>query len=61
MPIVRFIDDGKLVIELRQWGFIVMINGKSVDADGKPKKVRRDAFNAMSEKLTSSFTWKWSF
>ena len=61
MPIVRLNDDGKMLAELRQWGFIMMINGKTLDAEGKPEKVRRDVFNAMSEKLTSSFTWKWSF
>ena len=32
MPIVRFDNDGKLVAELRQRGFIMMINCKSVDA-----------------------------
>ena len=61
MPVIRLDEEGQLVPDLRQWGFIMMINGKSLDADGKPKKVRRDVFNAMSEKLTSSFTWKWSF
>ena len=56
MPIVRRNAEAKLIAELRQWGFIMLINGKTLDADGKPKKVRRDVFNAMSEKLTSSFT-----
>lgn len=62
MPIIRRDSDGQLVTELRQWGFIMSINGKTIDpATGQPKKVRRDVFNAMSEKLTSSFMWKWSF
>lgn len=61
MPIVRFNEAGKLIAELRQWGFIMLINGKTLDADGKPKKVRRDDFNAMSEKLTSSLSGKWAF
>lgn len=61
MPILRRNDDGQLAPELRQWGFILQINGKTLDADGRPKKVRRDVFNAMSEKLTSSSAWQWSF
>jgi len=61
MPILRHDEEGQLVAELRQWGFIMMIAGKSLDVDGRPKRVRRDVFNAMSEKLTSSFSWKWSF
>ena len=62
MPIIRRDDNGKLMPELRQWGFIVMVNGKSIDvATGKPKKVRRDVFNALSEKLASSFTWRFAF
>ena len=61
MPIVRFNGEGKLIAELRQWGFILMINGRSLDHNGKLKKVRRDVFNAMSEKLTSSYLWKWPF
>lgn len=62
MPIIRRFEDGKSRAELRQWGFIVMVNGKTIDAaTGKPKKVRKDVFNAMSEKLRSSFTWRSAF
>lgn len=62
MPIIRRNESGKLIPELRQWGFIMVINGKTIDpSTGKPKKVRRDVFNAMSEKLTSSFTWRFAF
>lgn len=62
MPIIRRNENGKLIAELRQWGFIMMIDGKSIDPlTGKPKKVRKDVFNAMSEKLTSSFTWRFAF
>ncbi len=62
MPIVRFHEEGKLIAELRRWGFILMVNGKTIDkATGQPKKVKRDVINAMSEKLTTSYMWKWSF
>ncbi len=62
MPIVRRDADGSLIAEPRHWGFILMVDGKSIDrATGKPKKIRRDVINAMSEKLTSNHLWKWSF
>ena len=62
MPIIRLNDNGQLIAELRRWGFILMIDGKTIDKlTGKPKKIRRDVINAMSEKLTSSYMWKWSF
>lgn len=62
MPIIRRDDAGDLTAELRQWGFIAEFPGKAIDkATGKPKKVRRDVINAMSEKLTTSFMWKWAF
>ena len=39
-----------------------MVNGKKIDpATGMPNKVRRSVINAMSEKLTSSFTWRFAF
>ena len=42
MPTVRFNDEGKLIAELRHWGFMMMINGKTVGDERKPKKfVRR--------------------
>ena len=60
MPIVRMNDEGKLIAELRRWGFILMVDGKTIDKEtGQPKKIRRDVINAMSEKLTSSYMWKW--
>jgi len=38
MPIVRFNEDGRLIAELRRWGFIPMVNGKAIDkAKGRPK------------------------
>ena len=50
MPIIRRNENGKLLPELRQWGFIMMVDGKSIDpATGMPKKVRRSIINAMSE------------
>jgi putative SOS response-associated peptidase YedK len=62
MPIVRRNERDKLIAELRRWGYILMVDGKTIDkATGKPKKVKRDVINAMSEKLTSSTMWKWSF
>ena len=62
MPIVRLNEVGRLIAELRRWGFILMVDGKTIDKEtGKPKKIRRDVINAMSEKLTSSYMWKWSF
>ena len=62
MPVVRFNETGKLIAEVRRWGFILMVDGKTIDKEtGKPKKVKRDVINAMSEKLTSSYMWKWSF
>jgi putative SOS response-associated peptidase YedK len=61
MPIVRLDADGQLIPELRQWGFIMMMKGKTLDADGVPKPIRRDVFNAMSEKLTSGFPWRFAF
>jgi putative SOS response-associated peptidase YedK len=62
MPIVRYDEDGELVEDLRHWGFIMAVNGKTIDpATNQPKKVRRDVFNAMSEKLTSSFQWRFAF
>lgn len=61
MPIVRLDDDGNLTAELRHWGYIIQVDGKTLDkTTGRPKKLRRDVINAMSEKLTSSM-WKWSF
>ena len=51
-----------LTAELRRWGFIIQVDGKTIDkTTGQPKKLRRDVINAMSEKLTSSYMWKWSF
>ena len=62
MPIIRRNENGKLIAELRQWGFIVMVNGKKIDpATGLPNKVRKSVINAMSEKLTTSFTWRFAF
>lgn len=66
MPILRRgpdgAGDGRLVAELRRWGFIIQVDGKTIDpATGKPKKLRRHVINAMSEKLTSNHLWKWSF
>lgn len=62
MPIVRRDEQGDLRLELRRWGYIIQVDGKTIDkATVKPKKLRRDVINAMSEKLTSSFMWKWSF
>ena len=62
MPIIRHDETGSLVPEQRRWGFILEVNGKTIDkTTGKPKKVRRDVINAMSEKLTSNFTWKFAF
>ena len=62
MPIIRRNETGKLVAELRHWGFIVMVNGKKIDAViGMANRVRRSVINAMSEKLTSSFTWRFAF
>ncbi len=62
LPIVRRDDDGRLVAELRRWGFIMLVDAKTIDkATGKPKKLAKPVINAMSEKLTSSFMWKWSF
>ena len=61
MPIVRRDGDGRLVAERRRWGFVLMINGKTIGPDGRPKKIHKPGINAMSEKLTSSHAWKWSF
>ena len=62
MPIIRRNEQGALFPELRRWGFIMMVPGKTIDkATGQPKKIKRDVINAMSEKLTSSYLWKWSF
>jgi putative SOS response-associated peptidase YedK len=55
MPIVRLNESGKMIAELRQWGFIMMMKGKTLDSNGKPKLIRRDVFNAMSEKLATGF------
>jgi putative SOS response-associated peptidase YedK len=62
LPIIRRDDEGRPIAELRRWGFILMVDGKSIDpSTGRPKKVRRDVINAMSEKLQSNYLWKWSF
>ena len=61
MPVVRYNDNCNVIAELRQWGLMIVINGKTLDLNGKPAKVRRDVFNAMSEKLTLSSIWKWLF
>jgi putative SOS response-associated peptidase YedK len=61
MPIVRRNQNAKLVVDLRRWGYIILVNGKTLDAEGRPKKVRRDVYNAMSEKLLTSYAWKFSF
>ncbi len=61
MPIVRRDERGRTIAELRQWGYILMIAGRTLDAAGRPKPVRRDVFNAMSEKLTTSPAWRRSF
>ena len=62
LPIVRHDADHRLIVEGRHWGFILMVDGKSIDpTTGRPKKLRRDVINAMSEKLTSSYLWKWAF
>lgn len=61
MPIIRLDDEGLAIAERRQWGFIMMMNGKRLGADGKPNKIRRDVVNAMSEKLTTGFPWRFAF
>ena len=62
MPILRHNEQGLLFPELRRWGFIMMVDGKTIDkTTGQPKKIKRDVINAMSEKLTTSFMWKWAF
>ena len=62
LPIIRRDDARRPIVELRRWGFILMVDGKSIDrATGQPKRVRRDVINAMSEKLQSNYLWKWSF
>jgi putative SOS response-associated peptidase YedK len=61
MSILRLGNDGALTHELRQWGFIMQMKGKTLDADGRPKLIRRDVFNAMSEKLTTGFPWRFAF
>ncbi|MGI9024588.1 MAG: SOS response-associated peptidase [Burkholderiaceae bacterium] len=62
MPIIRFTEHGKLIAELRRWGFILMVNGKAIDkATGQQKKIVKPVINAMSEKLTTSYMWKWTF
>jgi putative SOS response-associated peptidase YedK len=62
LPIIRRNEQGTLFPELRRWGFILMVDGKTIDkATGKPKKIKRDVINAMSEKLNTSYMWKWSF
>ncbi len=62
MPILRLDEDGQLIPELRRWGFIMQVDGKTINkATGQPKKLAKAVINAMSEKLTSSYMWKWSF
>ncbi len=61
MPILRRDDDGGLVADLRHWGYILMVDGKTLGPDGRPKKIRKSVINAMSEKLATSFMWKGSF
>ncbi len=62
LPIIRRGDDGELVPELRQWGFVLMVDGKTIDkATGKPKKIRRDVINAMSEKVATNYMWRFAF
>ena len=62
MPIVRLNERDRVVAELRRWGYILLVDGKTIDPEtSKPKKVRRDVINAMSEKLTSSYMWQRSF
>ena len=62
MPVVRRNESGKLFPESRRWGYLLSTSGKSIDkATGKPKQVVKPVINAMSEKLTSSYLWKWSF
>ncbi len=62
MPILRRDADGALVPDLRRWGFIIRVDGKSTDrTTGKPKKLRRDVFNAMGEKLASGSLWRCPF
>lgn len=62
MPVIRRDEAGNLTAELRRWGYIIQVDGKTIDkTTGLPRKLRRDVINAMSEKLTSSYMWKWSF
>jgi putative SOS response-associated peptidase YedK len=62
LPIVRRNENGQLFPELRRWGFILMVDGKTIDkATGKPKKIKRDVINAMSEKITTSYMWRFAF
>lgn len=62
MPIIRRDAEGQLLAELRHWGFLMEVASKTLDkATGKPKKVRKSVINAMSEKLTTSYMWKWPF
>ena len=38
------------------------VNVLTIDkATGQPKKIKRDVINTVSEKLISSYMWKWSF
>lgn len=43
MPIVRLDDHGSLTAELRRWGYIIQVDGKTIDkTTGQPKRLRRD-------------------
>ena len=62
MPVIRLDAEGRPCPASMRWGFILMVDGKTIDkATGEPKRVRRDVINAMSEKLTTSSMWKRSF
>ena len=62
MPIIRRNPNGKLIPELRQWGFIMMVRGKTSDrATGAPMKVRRDVFNDTMEKTATNNTCRCAF
>ncbi len=61
MPIPR-LTDRQAESGAAPLGLHPHVEGKTIDKEtGKPKKIMRDVINAMSEKLTSSYRWKWSF
>lgn len=61
MPVIRIVD-GRLLVEMRRWGFLALVSGPPDKRTGRPgKRVRKALFNAKSETAATSRAFRRAF